>query len=100
MMVLGGLALLGIQGFQPEYRVETPRPLTVEEAALLNWAQSPEGQQARELMRWNSELLDDRSCEREVERLGVTLELQGKLARSGCCTLWVVPPEERRFEAE
>ena len=99
MMVLGGLALLGIQGLKPDYRVEMPRPLTVEEAALLDWAQSPEGQQARELMRWNSGLLDDRSCEREVERLGVTLELQGRSARSGFCILWVVPPEQRQFEA-
>ena len=98
-MVLGGLALLGIQGLKPDYRVEMPRPLTVEEAALLDWAQSPEGQQARELMRWNSGLLDDRSCEREVERLGVTLELQGRSARSGFCILWVVPPEQRQFEA-
>ena len=96
---LGGVALFGIQSFQPEYRVETPRPLTLDEAALLSWAQSPEGQQARELMRWNSGLLDDRSCEQEVERLGVTLELQGKPARSGFCTIWVVPPEQRRFEA-
>ena len=48
LMVLGGLALLDIK---PEYRIETPRPLTTEEAALLDWAQSPEGQQARELMR-------------------------------------------------
>ena len=98
-MVLGGFALLGIQGLKPEYRVETPRPLTIEEADLLNWAQSSEGQQARKLMRWNSGLLDDRSCEQEVERLGVTLELQGKSARSGFCTLWVVPPEKRQFES-
>ena len=99
LVVLGGLALFGIQSFKPEYRVETPRPLTVDEAALLSWAQSPEGQQARELMRWNSGLLDDRSCEQEVESLGVTLELQGKPARSGFCTLWVVPPEDRLFES-
>ena len=99
LVVLGGLALFGIQSFKPEYRVETPRPLTVDEAALLSWAQSPEGQQARELMRWNSGLLDDRSCEQEVESLGVTLELQGKSARSGFCTLWVVPPEDRLFES-
>ncbi|NJN32748.1 MAG: hypothetical protein HC824_21805 [Synechococcales cyanobacterium RM1_1_8] len=97
LMMLGGW--VGLQGFTPEYRVETPRPLTIEEADLLNWAQSSEGQQARELMRWNSGLLDDRSCEQEVERLGVTLELQGKPARSGFCTLWVVPPEQRRFES-
>jgi len=97
LMVLGGW--VGIQGFKPEYRVETPRPLTIEEADLLNWAQSSEGQQARELMRWNSGLLDDRSCEQEVERLGVTLALQGKSASSGFCTLWVVPPEQRQFEA-
>ena len=97
LMVLGGW--VGIHSFKPEYRVETPRPLTVDEAALLSWAQSPEGQQARELMRWNSGLLDDRSCEQEVESLGVTLELQGKPARSGFCTLWVVPPEDRQFES-
>ena len=99
LVILGGLALFGIQSFKPEYRVETPRPLTVDEAALLSWAQSSEGQQARELMRWNSGLLDDRSCEQEVDSLGVTLELQGKSARSGFCTLWVVPPKDRRFES-
>jgi len=99
LVTLGGLTMFGVQSFKPEYRVETPRPLTIEEAALLNWAQSPEGQQARELMRWNSGLLDDRSCEQDVQRLGVTLELQGKSARSGFCTLWVVPPEKRRFES-
>ena len=73
-------------------------PLTLEEADLLAWAKSDEGELAKHLMDWNSGMFDSLACTDEVKRLGVTLEVQGRPATYGFCTVWVVPPNKRQFE--
>jgi hypothetical protein len=67
---------------------------------LIEWAKSQEGNFAHQLMQWNQDLLVGKStkqCEIDAKKLGVTLELGGRLAKSGYCTLWIKPPHEREF---
>ena len=77
------------------------RQLTLEQATALNWAMSEQGQYARQLTQWNQTLLSKRGrqrlCEQEVKQLGITLELEGRRAKSGYCLLWTKPPEQREF---
>lgn len=80
---------------QPELDPTGTRQLTLEEAISLDWATSKEGKFAKQFMQWNQTLLsgkEQRVCEREVERLGVTLVIEGREAIDGFCTLWVKPP--------
>jgi len=93
-----GFALAQAQQPTPLYVTEQQEPLTLEEADLLAWATSERGQLAYNLMDWNSGILDSLSCTEEVKRLGVTLKVQGRPATYGFCTVWVVPPDKRRFE--
>ena len=80
-------------GFAPGKAVH----LTQEQAEALRWATSAEGKFARNLMKWNADSLSNLECKKEVERLGVTLEVAGRPATSGFCTIWVDPPEQRMF---
>jgi hypothetical protein len=84
-----------------EYAPGEPKPLTLEEADTLQWAMSEEGKFAQQLVEWNQDLLgrhgSSRVCEQEATQLGVTLEMNGKKAQSGFCTLWVEPLNRRRF---
>ncbi|MEG4118424.1 hypothetical protein QUA43_13240 [Microcoleus sp. N9_B4] len=92
--VMGWMGLLWLQGgFAPG----EPVHLTQEQAEALRWATSAEGKFARNLMKWNLDSLSNLECKKEVERLGVTLEVAGRPATSGFCTIWVDPPEQRRF---
>ncbi|WP_330220774.1 DUF6753 family protein [[Phormidium ambiguum] IAM M-71] len=59
---------------------------------------SAEGKFARNLMRWNSDSLTNLECKKDVLRLGVTLEVAGRPAISGFCTIWVEPVEKRMFK--
>lgn len=94
-----GFAFAQVQQPPPAlYVTEAQEPLTLEEADHLAWARSEKGRFARTLMDWNSGILDDLTCTDEVKRLGVTLKVQGRAASYGFCTLWVVPPGQRRFE--
>jgi hypothetical protein len=49
------------------------------------------------LMKWNSDSLTNLECKKDVKRLGVTLEVAGRPATEGFCTIWVEPVEKRRF---
>nr|WP_264480735.1 DUF6753 family protein [Planktothrix agardhii] len=92
--LMGWMGVLWSQGgFAPGEAVH----LTQEQAEGLRWATSAEGKFARNLMRWNSDGLTDLECKKDVERLGVTLEVAGRPATSGFCTIWVEPVEKRRF---
>ncbi|HBK99007.1 MAG TPA: hypothetical protein DD001_17640 [Microcoleaceae bacterium UBA10368] len=92
--LMGWMGLLWSQGgFAPGEAVH----LTQEQAEALRWATSAEGKFARNLMRWNSDSLTDLECKKDVKRLGVTLEVAGKPATSGFCTIWVEPVEKRQF---
>jgi hypothetical protein len=75
--------------------------LTQKQFEALKWAESKEGQYAKDLMKWNASLLEggpgNRDCEQEAKRLGVTLEIQGKKASNGFCVLWTEPSKSRKF---
>jgi hypothetical protein len=104
--VVGGL--LGVGGMlwyqASNLDPSSPRRLTRKEANALEWAITNEGQLARNLMEWNRDLFSRDNvgqfiCAKEVKRLGVTLEIEGssRKAVSGFCTVWVQPPNQRRF---
>ncbi|MGL5131480.1 MAG: DUF6753 family protein [Planktothrix sp.] len=93
--LMGWMGVLWSQGgFAPGEGVY----LTQEQAEALRWATSAEGKFARNLIRWNSDSLTDLECKKDVERLGVTLEVAGRPATSGFCTIWVESIEKRRFK--
>lgn len=125
-VILGAIAIgvfvgLAIPKFarSPVLDPKGPRQLTLEEAVALEWglskdgkfalknadtirwAMSSEGKYARQFMSWNQALLSlkggKRLCETEVNRLGVTLTVEGKPAQKGFCTLWIRSPQEREF---
>jgi hypothetical protein len=73
------------------------RRLTASEVDTLRWSKTQEGRLARRLIDWNQERLVELDCIKDVERLGVTLKVSGREAEYGFCTIWVVPPSERRF---
>lgn len=75
-----------------------PVHLTQEETKALRWATSAEGTFARNLIEWNSDSLTDLEYKKDVKLLGVTLEVAGRPANSGFCTIWVEPPERRKFK--
>jgi hypothetical protein len=76
--------------------VGEPTILSEQEMRLLRWAKSAEGELAYNIMEWNWKL-SNLQCREEAARLGVTLDVNGELAESGFCTIWVVPPEQRQF---
>lgn len=103
---VGGLVSISAMSWYQSSRLDTagPRQLTQEEANALEWATTNEGKFARSLMEWNRDLLSRDStgqlaCAKEVKRLGVTLEMgaSSKKAVSGFCTVWVQPPNQRKF---
>ncbi|MEG3969800.1 hypothetical protein QUA00_19580 [Microcoleus sp. T2B6] len=124
--VLGAIAIgvfigLAIPKFAhtPPLDPKGPRQLTLKEAVAMNWglsaegqfamknaeaikwAMSSEGKYAQQFMSWNQALLSEKNgkmlCESEVNRLGVTLTVEGKAATDGFCTLWTRNPKERVF---
>ncbi|MDX2241564.1 MAG: DUF6753 family protein [Leptolyngbyaceae cyanobacterium bins.302] len=75
------------------------RQLTLEQANRLQWAASPEGKLAQNLTQWNKDLLDrdwrgQFACEQQARKLGMTLKLGTRQAKSGFCVLWVKPPQD------
>lgn len=120
-VLLGAVAVgvglgLAVPKFIPKPLDPTgPRQLSLEEAQALEWGmseagrwaqqhpdqlqwlRSEQGRYAQQLMQWNQALLSNEICQRDIEELGVTLQLEGRLAKSGFCTLWVEPPHKRQF---
>jgi hypothetical protein len=72
------------------------RKLTAQDAATLDWANSADGQLARNLVDWNRDYL--KVCERDIKKLGVRFSLGNQKSSSGFCLLWVTPPQQRKFE--
>jgi hypothetical protein len=92
--LMGWMGLLWSQGgFAPG----EPVHLTQEQAEVLRWATSAEGKFARNLMRWNLDSLTNLECKKDVKRLGLTLEVAGRPATEGFCTIWVESIEKRKF---
>ena len=101
LVALGAGAVMGWMGFvrsQGGFAPGEPSRLTQEQAEALRWASSAEGKFARNLIKWNSDSLTNLECKKDVRRLGVTLEVAGRPAKSGFCTVWVEPVEQRRFK--
>ena len=71
--------------------------LTWEEAEAMKWAMSSEGRFARNLINWNRDYLDNKECIKDALKLGLTLSQYNRKARSGFCTIWVVPPDKRKL---
>ncbi len=74
-----------------------PRKLTQEEARSLDWAMSPEGRKARQIVEWNEGLIGG-ECEEDARAFNVTIQIGRRRATSGYCVLWVQPPDKRTFE--
>ncbi|OKH35709.1 hypothetical protein NIES2119_19625 [[Phormidium ambiguum] IAM M-71] len=64
--------------------------ITADRAATLKWAESNEGKKAREVFSLNAQYLN--SCEKDVQRLGLTLTFNGVEKKSGFCLLWIKNP--------
>ena len=114
-----GFGFLIPQFWQAELDPIGARQLTLEQAKALEWAMSdigssarnnPElvewatgsqGQYAKELMDWNQVLLTKQGgkllCEKDAQKLGVVLKLEGREAKRGFCTLWVRSPRQRKY---
>jgi hypothetical protein len=71
---------------------------TKEEAATLAWAESAEGQYARNLYQWNRAYLESGRCQQDLQKMGVNLQLGSSRITSGICALFVVPPSQRNYQ--
>lgn len=98
-IAIGTVGAIACVGFGVAIALQLPQmsEAQTEQAA---WANSREGQYARDLMRWNNHKLSNQQCMEDVKRLNVTLSVDGRPATSGFCTVWVVPPEKREFAQE
>lgn len=88
-----------------------PRQFTLQQATDLEWASSQEGRLARQILEWNNgqyirrcrqdgleiNIVDD---EGKTQKHGlVYIDVgNGRRATYGMCNLWVVPPDQRKFE--
>ena len=63
----------------------------------MKWAMLSEGKFARDLINWNRGYLDNKECVKDAQKLGVVLSQYNRKARSGFCTIWVVPADKRKF---
>lgn len=93
--LMGWMGLLWSQGgFAPLEAVH----LTQEQAEALRWATSAEGKFARNLMKWNSGQLIDKSCTKDVALEGSSVIFNGRRSTYGFCLVWIEPPENRKFK--
>ena len=67
--------------------------LTAADVETLRWANSDEGQYARQLMSWNADYL--KVCNQDVDSLPVKLKMGQREAKKGFCLLWIKPPNQR-----
>jgi len=69
--------------------------------SAVDWAVSKEGEYARQFMVWNHVLLTQQGknkiCEQDAKKFGITLTLDNQTVNQGYCTLWVLPPEKRKY---
>lgn len=74
--------------------------LDQEQAEALRWVMSDEGQRAQDLWSWNRNLVLNGRCQNQLVEQGVALAIEGDVAESGACALWVVPPDQRTFRED
>lgn len=68
--------------------------LTLEQYEALQWVQSSEGKQARQIMEYNAGYIG-KACRQDAQNLGVTLNFGNRKATKGMCVLFVDPPNKR-----
>ncbi|WP_339382855.1 DUF6753 family protein [Microcoleus asticus] len=61
--------------------------LTHEPTEALRWVSNAERKFDRNLMKWNSDSLVNLECKKDVQRLGVTLEVAGRASTPGFCCM-------------
>jgi hypothetical protein len=80
---------------------DKPIHLTQRHADNLRWAETEQGQLAKDIVTWNDGQIV--ACQKNQTALfqsgDITVAGYGKV-RSGACMLWVVPPGSRQFEPE
>ena len=79
--------VMGIKLFNPS----SPSQLSQADRNELKWAKSREGKFAKNLYRWNKEIIGN-NCEKELQNTGIKLLIEGKRINSGICVLWIKPP--------
>ena len=79
------------------YTLVKSNNLTWDELNAMRWAMSSEGKFAKDLIDWNRGYLENGECLKDAQKLGVTLSQYNRKARSGFCTIWVVPKDKRKF---
>ena len=79
------------------YSLVKSNNLTWDELNAMRWAMSSEGKFAKDLINWNRGYLENGECLKDAQKLGVTLSQYNRKARSGFCTIWVVPTDKRKF---
>ena len=98
--IVFGLGLLSGVGLTVSVNqlASSGRVLSVSEAATLDWANSAEGKYAKNLWEWNKPYLQSGNCLKDMQQLGVKLTFGTQTATEGICALWVVPPNERKYQ--
>ncbi|MEO1433791.1 MAG: DUF6753 family protein [Cyanobacteria bacterium J06633_8] len=79
------------------YSLVKSNNLTWDELNAMRWAMSSEGKFAKDLIDWNRGYLDNKECVKDAQKLGVVLSQYNRKARSGFCTIWVVPADKRKL---
>ena len=88
--VLLGMAVpVWLQG---GYESGKPRSLTFTEVETLNWAKSPDGKLARNIVKWNSESLINLNCTTNQDQQSYIGKVREQGAVSNYCLLRVKPP--------
>lgn len=70
--------------------------LEAQDRVLLDWAKSPEGNLAKNIVDWNEDLAN-KSCSRKVKDLGISFQIGSAKAVSGFCVVFIEPPSRRNF---
>ena len=71
--------------------------LTPAQYEALQWASSAEGKMGRQIMDLNKGYVG-KTCKQDAEAMGLKLQVGGRKVTSGFCTLFVDPPNKRKYE--
>ena len=101
---LGAIVLsagLGVVGTLQYHKLKTGAllgegKLTPQQYADLQWAQSAEGRQAKEIMSYNQGYVG-KTCKADAEAMGLSLNFGERKVTSGFCVLFVDPPSKRKY---
>jgi hypothetical protein len=102
LVIAGGVGGWVVSQYQRSPIVtDKPVHLTQRQVDNLRWAETEQGQLAKDIVTWNDGQIV--ACQKNQTALfqsgDITVAGYGKV-RSGACMLWVVPPGSRQFEPE